>query len=32
MHLLYYISGEEGTFYDVGVYREKHICIVVSHP
>ena len=32
MHLLYHISGEGGDFWGAGVYREKHICIVVSHP
>ena len=31
MHLLYHISGEEGDFCGVGVYREKHICIVVRY-
>ncbi len=25
MHLLYHISGEEGAFYNVGMYREKHM-------
>ncbi len=25
MHLLYHISGEGGAFYNVGMYREKHM-------
>lgn len=29
MHLLYHISGEEGEFCGVGVYREKHMRSVV---
>lgn len=32
MHLLYYTSGEEGAFYGVGMYREKHMCNAVRLP